>query len=268
MSEMRLSRREFLAYGASSAAVLTHSFPQFANKQKSSAAAGLERSLVFVHLRGGNDSYNTLVRYTDRNYYRARPNIALSGDEIIKIDGRFALNAALEEVVDLYREGRVAVFPQVGCTESLTRSHERASRIWHTACPNEEQENDWIDCFSNKTLSVSRYVLDGFDTHRNQKEEQFKALQQLSVLLKQLQPFANAIVLVYSEFGRSFEENDWFGTGHGSTGLCLAIGEVRGGMYDSVIDFRQLYSTIARDWFKQHASHVSADLFAPIDFIA
>ena len=44
------------------------------------------RTLVVVQLSGGNDGLNTLVPYSQQEYYDARPNLALDKSEVLKLD--------------------------------------------------------------------------------------------------------------------------------------------------------------------------------------
>lgn len=258
----RVSRREFLAYSASSVALLTHGFNTSVKPSSVSNPEAATRSLLLIHLSGGNDGYNTLVPYTEKKYYSLRPSIALKGDELIKIDKRFAFNAALSELAQLYQEGVVAVFPNVGCEENLTKSHMRASRIWETASPDEQWKTRWHQRLAPESCSVSSIVIEGFDTHADQLKQQFNALRQLSIMIGRLRPqLKDTLVFVYSEFGRSLAENVTAGTDHGSSGLCLALGAaVKGGIYphaglpsasvSAAIDFRSLYQAIACNWLK------------------
>jgi len=39
----------------------------------------------------------------------------------------------MKEVAELFKTGLVAAFPNTGCRDGLTMSHERASQIWRTA---------------------------------------------------------------------------------------------------------------------------------------
>lgn len=270
----KFSRRDFLAYSASSVAFLPHGLGKAIGVEKSIADSNAIRSLILIHLSGGNDGYNTLVPYTDKDYYSSRPNIALRGSDLIKVDRRYAFNSALSEIAQLYRDGMVAVFPGVGCEENLPKSHVRATKIWQTASPDEQWENSWHERLRTTTNSVSTLTIEGFDTHVNQREQQFKSLRQLSTTVSKLRrQLDNTLVFVYSEFGRSLAENSTSGTDHGSNGLCLAIGAaVKGGIYseqngeDSILDFRSLYDTMARGWLKSDFDH-SLETLSRCDFL-
>ncbi len=256
-----LSRREFLTYGVSSVVLLTHGLN--VSPKVGWADGKRERSLALIYLRGGNDGFNTVVPYTDEDYYSSRPNIALHGNELIKLDERYALNSALHELAELYHEGVVAVFPKVGCSADLTKSHMRASRSWETASPDEQLKSTWYERMRPATTSISKVVIDGFDTHVDQRDQHFDSLRQLSTSIEKLRSeLDNMLVFVYSEFGRSLKENSTLGTDHGSTGVCFAVGSsVKGGIYNgntqvsnaglsTDLDFRSIYQAIASDWFK------------------
>lgn len=257
----KFSRRQFLALGASSLALLPHGVSISASSQESGAFTNAARSLVLIHLSGGNDGFNTLVPYTSKEYYLLRPNIALRGDELIEIDRRFAFNSALHELAQFYREGVVALFPNVGCAESLTKSHTRATKIWQTASPDEQWKTNWHERLHTPFNSVSTVTIDGFDTHANQREQHFNSLRQLSITIENLRRQLNdTLVFVYSEFGRSRAENSMMGTDHGTNGLCIAIGAaVKGGIYTSDsasgTDFRSIYDSIASNWLQSSFDH-------------
>ncbi len=79
------------------------------------------RVLVCVNLSGGADGNDILIpvdgAYAD--YARARPNLALAKDSLIKLDGSsaghsFALPPALKDLAPLYAEGRLAMVANVG----------------------------------------------------------------------------------------------------------------------------------------------------------
>jgi uncharacterized protein (DUF1501 family) len=275
--DSKITRRNFLSCTATSAALFAqHSLVGVQPKRKNAIdskrddAALVKRKLFLIHLDGGNDGLNTLVPYTSKEYYAARPNIALRGREIVKIDKEYAFNAALREIAALYESGMVAVFPRVGCTDGLTMSHERATKIWNTAKPAEISQVSWFDSLKldSRVSQVSSFSIAGFDTHENQKTEQFSALRKLSTMVDDLikqssrlgtqsnekvssEDGHQSLIFVYSEFGRSLHENDSRGTYHGQSGLCLAIGpSVRGGIFGAEFDFRTLYATIAKNWLR------------------
>jgi uncharacterized protein (DUF1501 family) len=108
--------------------------------------------------------------------------------------------------------------------------------------------------------------LGGFDTHADERGTQQRLLTELDGALT---PFVqrlqktdlgkNAVVLVYSEFGRRVQANGSDGTDHGTAGPVFLLGEkVSGGFYGeqpgltdlsngdlkSTTDFRDVYATV------------------------
>ncbi len=112
-----IGRRSFLgAVGASSLAATLASL-------SGSGRAGDDeyRALVVVYLNGGNDGHNVLVptdaAYND--YLQARQNLALPKASLLPLQGisgghTFALHPALQPLVNLYAQGRLAFIANVG----------------------------------------------------------------------------------------------------------------------------------------------------------
>lgn len=90
------------------------------------------RKLVLVHLFGGNDGLNTLVPWSDPDYRKARPTLALSRDQVLPIASGLGLHAALKPLLPLWERGKMAIFQGVGCSQP-DRSHFVSSHLWHTA---------------------------------------------------------------------------------------------------------------------------------------
>lgn len=112
---------------------------------------GSDRMLVVVQLSGGNDGINTLIPYSDPNYYRLRPTLAAKQDQILPLDANLGLHPNMQQLFDLYRERRVAVLPGVGYPNP-NRSHFRSMEIWQTAEPDRQLTTGWIGRFID-TLS-------------------------------------------------------------------------------------------------------------------
>ena len=111
--------------------------------------------------------------------------------------------------------------------------------------------------------------LGGFDTHADERDTQERLLEELDTALT---PFVErlrgsdhgkqAVVLVYSEFGRRVRGNGSDGTDHGTAGPVFVLGErVAGGFYGeqpsltdlddddlrSTTDFRDVYASMLAD---------------------
>lgn len=137
---IQLSRRSFLKSAAvlstigAAPAFLTH-----AAMGDAPVIRGFDdgRILVVVQLGGGNDGLNTVVPYADDAYYRARPNIGLRGDRLMKLDDHLALNNRLNGFKELYDGGKLGIIQGVGYPNP-DRSHFRSMEIWHTASDSDE----------------------------------------------------------------------------------------------------------------------------------
>lgn len=266
-SNPKITRRKFIAGASAAAALMAQTALAAPDVSTLRVSSGGKRKLFIIHLSGGNDGINTLVPYSSQKYYKARPTLSLKRDELIKLDSRYAFNSAMREVAELFKTGLVAAFPNTGCRDGLTMSHERASEIWRTAKPNSVESDDW---FSPLKETVSFITLEGFDTHADQKNAHYESLRALSELVGKISSDEkDALIFVYSEFGRSLEENETGGTEHGGNGLTLVIGNaVRGGVYDAEVDFRQLYKTVAQNWFQStKADAIANDSFATLNFV-
>lgn len=144
-----MSRRRFLASCAGiGAAGASLSLPIVAWSDVLSAAnesplgAG-SRILVLVTMYGGNDGLNTVVPYADSAYYDARPDIAYSADEVLKLDERYGLNPGMRGMADMFRGGSLAIVRGVGYPEP-DRSHFRSMDIWQSASLDNTVTTGWI----------------------------------------------------------------------------------------------------------------------------
>jgi uncharacterized protein (DUF1501 family) len=107
------------------------------------------RSLVVVHLAGGNDGLNTVVPVADPAYRRLRPALALSGGETLAIDRGLALHGALSGFKKLYEAGQLAIVQGVGYP-SPDFSHFRATEIWEAGDPG-GGASGWIGRYLDET---------------------------------------------------------------------------------------------------------------------
>ncbi|MBV2120452.1 MAG: DUF1501 domain-containing protein [Candidatus Thiodiazotropha sp. (ex Ctena orbiculata)] len=82
--------------------------------------------LVCLFQRGAADGLNSLVPYTDPEYYSQRPNIAVpepgAQGGAIDLDGRFALHSALAPLKAIYDSGQLALVHATGIPHN-SRSH-------------------------------------------------------------------------------------------------------------------------------------------------
>ena len=144
---IQINRRDFLK---SAAVVSTVGIaPNFLARAAVGANAPIRgfddgRILVVVQLAGGNDGLNALVPYGDDAYYKARPNIGLKANRLLKLNDYLAFNDRLDGFKDLYDDGRLAIVQGVGYPNP-DRSHFRSMEIWETASDSDEfLSRGWI----------------------------------------------------------------------------------------------------------------------------
>ncbi|MDE2824504.1 MAG: hypothetical protein OXK79_13460, partial [Chloroflexota bacterium] len=70
--------------------------------------------LVIVQLVGGNDFMNTVIPYTNPLYHDARPGLAFSQEEVLRIDDTLAFNPHAAPLKEMYDAGKMAVVQGVG----------------------------------------------------------------------------------------------------------------------------------------------------------
>lgn len=143
-SERAFTRRTFLKTGltlASGAATIPAFIRSSADALARSAtrAAGgggipEERILVVLQLAGGNDGLNTVVPFTRREYYDARPTIGLDEKRVLRLGEGVdaALHPGLSGLKALYDDGMLGIIQGVGYPNP-NRSHFKSMDIWHTA---------------------------------------------------------------------------------------------------------------------------------------
>ncbi len=139
-------------------------------------------------------------------------------------------------------------------------------------------------------VPVITLTLGSFDTHQNQLGTHANLMKQLAEgmaalksALTELGAWERTLVMTFSEFGRRARQNNSNGTDHGTVAPhFVAGGAVRGGLYgqapdltrlDSTqnasysTDFRQLYATVAKDWWGVNPDSVTRGRFEPLKFL-
>lgn len=172
MNEFLKTRREFLRTGiwGASAAWTMPLFVQRTFGEMDAAARDLavqavsgqdDEILVVLQMAGGNDGLNTLVPFTNDDYFRARPRLAKKESEVIRLTDGLGLNSQLEGLAGLYDEGDLAVVQGVGYPNP-NRSHFVSTSIWETADPNNRANTGWLgryfdnECHGNDpTVGIS-----------------------------------------------------------------------------------------------------------------
>ena len=126
-----------------------------------------------------------------------------------------------------------------------------------------------------KPFKVFYIKHDGYDTHlgqiyrlNNLYSDLGSCLETFAYDLNRMQEWENTQILVYSEFGRSIDENSTGGTDHGTAGPVFVLGgkQIYGNITDTKpiyetynivdkpylryqVDFRDIYHRIINNWF-------------------
>ncbi len=157
-----VNRRVFLKGGALSLVTLGLS-PSFL--RRTALAMELPRAvrgktLIVLFQRGAADALNVLVPFGDRNYYAARPQLAIAtparvgssanAGGAIDLDGFYGLHPSLASFKALWDRGLLAPIHAVG-SPSATRSHFDAQDYMETGTPDRKGTTDgWL----NRYLAV------------------------------------------------------------------------------------------------------------------
>lgn len=106
-----------------------------------------DKVLVMIQLNGGNDGLNMVIPIDQfDNYYRARTNIAIPENKILKLNGHntVGLHPAMTGLQSLFNNGKVRLIQAVGYPNQ-NFSHFRSTDIWMSASNSNEQVNSgWM----------------------------------------------------------------------------------------------------------------------------
>ncbi len=102
-----------------------------------------ERILVVLELTGGNDGLNTVVPYTNDEYYRLRPTLGIKKDKVLRLNDELGFHPSLAGWERLFKDGQMAIVNGCGYPNP-TRSHFESMRFWHTAVPNAPEQYGWV----------------------------------------------------------------------------------------------------------------------------
>ena len=147
------TRRRFLSTAAASSAVITFgtAAPAFLGRAVSESKKSNGRILVVVEMAGGNDGLNTVVPYSDDDYRKARPKLAISKSDVLTINDGLGLHPVMGGFADLLEAGRLAVIQGVGYPNP-NRSHFESMDIWHTC---QRKDDTRIDGWLGRYLQES-----------------------------------------------------------------------------------------------------------------
>ena len=125
------------------------------------------RILVVIELSGGNDGLNTIVPYSDAAYYRARPKLAISEREVIRVADGFGFHPSMVGFERLYKDGRLAVVHGCGY-DHPSLSHFSSMGFWHTGVPNGGEPLGWLGRLADETYpAATRNVIVNLGTSQS-----------------------------------------------------------------------------------------------------
>ena len=152
-----ISRRVLLRNGGLALVSLGFA-PGFVARTAAAGGAGRRRVLIAIFQRGAADGLNIVVPFAERDYYAARPTIAIpppgGGREgaALDLDGFFALHPRLAPLLPLWRDRALAIVHACGSPDA-TRSHFDAQDYMESATPGVKSTPDgWL----NRVLAAER----------------------------------------------------------------------------------------------------------------
>src|SRR3954470_5454667 len=142
-----LSRRVFMKNGG--LALLSLGFAPAFITRTIEAASPRRRVLIAIFQRGAVDGLNMIVPFGERDYYAARPSIAIpqpgAPDGAIDLDGFFGLHPRLQSLKPLWDSRQLAIVHATGSPDD-TRSHFDAQDYMETATPGVKSTQDgWLN---------------------------------------------------------------------------------------------------------------------------
>ena len=99
--------------------------------------------VVVVQLTGGYDYLNSVIPFTDSNYYENRLSFSVPQDKVVKLDAQLGLHPTMAPMKGIYEHGNLAIINGVGY-ENSPRSHFRSMDIWHTCEPDKIGTEGWL----------------------------------------------------------------------------------------------------------------------------
>jgi uncharacterized protein (DUF1501 family) len=143
-----ISRRIFLKNGG--LALVSLGFAPAFLARTAAASSARRRVLITIFQRGAVDGLNMIVPFGEREYYAARPTLALarpgtSADSAIDLDGFFGLHPRLAPLKPLFDARQMAIVHACGSPDG-TRSHFDAQDYMETATPGVKRTPDgWLN---------------------------------------------------------------------------------------------------------------------------
>ncbi|HJR61644.1 MAG TPA: DUF1501 domain-containing protein [Vicinamibacterales bacterium] len=180
-----ISRRIFLKDGGLALVSLGFA-PAFLARTVEAAGATRQRVLITIFQRGAVDGLNMIVPFGERDYYTARPSLAIARpgageNTAVDLDGFFGLHPRMGALKPLWDAGTLAIVHACGSHDD-TRSHFDAQDYMESATPGVKSTPDgWIN----------RYL----HAKEHQKATPFRAVALAPQLPRALQGTAPALAI-------------------------------------------------------------------------
>jgi uncharacterized protein (DUF1501 family) len=180
-----VSRRILIRHGGLALVSLGFA-PSFLSRTVQAASTARRKVLVAIFQRGAVDGLNMIVPYGERDYYAARPTIAIprpgSGDvAALDLDGFFAFHPALAPLQKMYARRELAIVHACGSPDS-TRSHFDAQDYMESATPGMKGTTDgWLN----------RYL----QAKKEEEHSNFRAVSLTGQMPRSLQGHAPALAM-------------------------------------------------------------------------
>ncbi len=147
---LKFSRRYFLKRGGI-ALVGMSAMPAFLQRAAAATPMPNKKQLVVLFQRGAADGLNIVAPFSEANYYRLRPTIAIPqprrgvADAAIDLDGFFGLHPSLAPLEPLFRKDELAIVHAAGSPDP-TRSHFDAQDFMESGTPGvKATEDGWLN---------------------------------------------------------------------------------------------------------------------------
>src|SRR5579859_5920325 len=147
---LKFSRRYFLKQGGVAMVGLS-AMPAFLQRAAAATPTGGKKQLVVLFQRGAADGLNIVIPFSEPNYYRLRPTIAIpqpkngANDAAVDLDGFFGLHPSLAPLEALFRKNQLAIVHAAGSPDP-TRSHFDAQDFMESGTPGvKATEDGWLN---------------------------------------------------------------------------------------------------------------------------
>lgn len=102
-----------------------------------------DRILIMLQIKGGWDGLNTIIPFTDQNYYDVRPDIGLTQAETIGLTDSLGMNPGLIDLQPFWEDGKMTVLQQTGYPFS-SLSHFEGTDNWVSASPHFDDSTGFL----------------------------------------------------------------------------------------------------------------------------